>query len=171
MRKITLFGLAGTGTSTVGRALAKKLGMQFVSSGDFSRSIAKELGLSINQFDEICRQDPTYDKKIDQRMIEFGQHQDNFLAEGRMTWYFIPDAFKIKLECNFDERIRRIATREQVAIEKAKDETMVREQVVADRFKKAYGQASISENSNFDLIIASGAISAEAVVDKIISRL
>jgi cytidylate kinase len=104
-------------------------------------------------------------------MFEFGQNQDNFLAEGRMTWYFIPDAFKIKLECNFGERIKRIANREQITIAKAKDETMVREQVVADRFKKAYGQASISKNSNFDLIIDSGAISAETVVDKIISCL
>ena len=91
--KLTLSGLAGTGTSTVGRALASKLNLKFVSSGDFCRQLGGELNMTINQFDELCSQDPSYDRKVDQKIVEFGKSNDDFIAEGRMTWHFVPDAF------------------------------------------------------------------------------
>jgi cytidylate kinase len=41
--KITIFGLAGSGTSTIGKLLCEKLGYKFMSSGNIMRSWAKEL--------------------------------------------------------------------------------------------------------------------------------
>lgn len=171
MKKITLSGLAGTGTSTVGRAVAKKLNLKFVSSGDFCRQLGAELGLTINQFDELCKIDSSYDKKVDQRMVEFGKNNDNFLAEGRMTWYFIPDAFKIKLDCTLDERIRRIGMRENKSTEIALKETLGRQEVVADRFKNAYKVENCADNGNFDMIIDTTNISVEEVVNTIIKSI
>jgi cytidylate kinase len=81
-KKITLSGNAGTGKSTVGKLLAEKLGCEFVSVGDFSRKFAeKEFGLSINEFQEKCRQQPELDDLIDQKFKGYCNEHNNLVVD------------------------------------------------------------------------------------------
>jgi len=96
MAKITIFGLAGTGTTSAGKMLAEKLGYQFVSSGNMFRDMANENGMTLNEFEEATNKDSKYDDALDQKIKEFGEKNDNFIVESRLAWHFIPDSLKIK---------------------------------------------------------------------------
>ncbi len=153
MAKITIDGLAGTGKSTATKMLAEKLGYQFSSSGDFIRMQAKELGLSIHQFDDLARTDSKYDITRDKMVEKYGKIHNDFIVEGRLGWKFIPDAHKVKLHCDFDARVRRAADRDGLDFETAKRHTIQREEAIADRFFRYYGIENAIDDSHFDLII------------------
>jgi|GEM_PF-1428927 ATP-dependent DNA helicase RecG len=53
--KIVLTGNAGSGKSTVGKMLAERLGVDFLSIGDICRKKAVSLGMDINQFQEYLK--------------------------------------------------------------------------------------------------------------------
>jgi len=171
MAKITLFGLAGTGTSSVGKALSKKLGYTFMSTGNIFRAKADSLGLTLHQFEELCNQNPEHDKALDQEVKKFGDGNDNFVIESRLAWYFIPDSIKIKLHCDFSERIRRVAKRDVVTVDKAKELTVAREAFGAQRYKDFYGITDFAPDSAFDLSIDTTTTPIEKVLERIQSYL
>ena len=39
----------------------------------------------------------------------WGEVQDNFVLDSHIGWFFVPSAIKVKLGCELEERIRRIA--------------------------------------------------------------
>ena len=73
LAKITIFGLAGTGTTSVGKALAKRLGYKFLSSGDIFRQKAIDLGIEFYKFEKLCRGNPKHDLELDEYVGKFGK--------------------------------------------------------------------------------------------------
>jgi len=171
MAKITIFGLAGTGTSSVGKLLAEKLGYSFVSTGNIFRKKASDLGLSLQKFEELARTDPKYDKELDEEIVAFGKANDNFVVESRLAWFFIPDSVKIKLDCDFDERVRRVSARDGVAFEEGKRLTLIREPADNKRYQEIYGITDIDSEKNFDFTIDTTSIPVREVVEKIVAYL
>lgn len=107
--KITISGLGGTGKSTVAKLLADRLGYESMSGGGIFRQMAAEQGMSVEEFDQfVTGGDESFDHKLDKRQEEYGKEHSDFVLESRLGWYFVPDAVKIKLICDLDERIRRI---------------------------------------------------------------
>src|SRR3989304_2879763 len=163
MAKITIFGLAGTGTTSAGKMLAGKLGYQFLSTGYIFRDMAKENGMTLNKFEEATNKNPKYDNQLDQRIKEFGEKNDNFVVESRLAWHFIPDSIKIKLECDFETRVKRVAARDKISFEEAREHTEFREKMIAERYRKYYGITDFTDEK-FDLVIDTANIDVEAVV-------
>jgi len=166
MAKITIFGLAGTGTTSAGKMLAEKLGYQFVSSGNMFRDMANENGMTLNEFEEATNKDSKYDDALDQKIKEFGEKNDNFIVESRLAWHFIPDSLKIKLVCGFNERIRRVAEREKISFEEAKEHNEFRDKKIAERYEKYYGIKDFNDGK-FDLVIDTTKTSIQDVTLKI----
>jgi cytidylate kinase len=170
-KKITISGLAGVGKGTTARLLAKKLAWQALSGGDMFREMASEQGLPLNEFEDLTKKDPQFDLKLDQRIKEFGESNENFVFESRLAWYFIPDAFKIKLSCNYEERTRRIAQREKKDIAVVKEETDHREEAIKERYKKYYDIDNWHADENFDLIVDTTHTPPDGVVAEILENL
>ncbi len=107
---ITVSGKAGSGKSTVSKLLAKKLGLKHYSSGDFMRQMAKERGVTLAELSKQAEQDKgAIDKEIDERQKELGKKENNFVIDGRLSAFFIPNAdFKVFLDCDDDVRAKRI---------------------------------------------------------------
>src|ERR1700722_10395135 len=116
MAKITIFGLAGTGTSSTGKILAETLHYSYHSSGSMFRDHAKKLGLDVYQFVELCTAEPRYNRELDREIELFGKRNDDFVMESRLAWHFIPDSFKIKLVCDLDIRLARVSKRDGITI-------------------------------------------------------
>ena len=166
--KITLFGLAGTGTSSTGKAVADKLGLEFLSTGNMFRAQAKDLGLTVNELDQKCLTDPVYDKMLDQKIADYGKNNDNFIIESRMAWFFVPDSIKIKLTCDFDTRLGRVANRDNVSLYDARHLTLEREDAIFDRYARYYGVSDFQKDDNFDVMIDNTNLAFAEVVGRVI---
>jgi len=168
MAKITVFGLAGTGTSSAGKLLAERLNYRFISSGGMFRARAKELGLSLLEFGALCEREPEHDKGLDQEIEYIGETTDNFVVESRLAWYFVPDSVKIKFICDFTERARRLAERDGGTPKEAGEAAKIRDRSEALRYQSYYGLKNFGADINFNLIVDTTNISTIDVVEKIL---
>lgn len=164
MAKITIFGLAGVGTSTVG---AERLGYEFVSSGGIFRKKAADIGLELHKLQALAEKDDKFDKELDREIEKFGKENDDFVVESRLAWFFIPDSIKIKLFCEFNERVRRVAERDKIPVAEARERVTVRENTDSLRYKNFYGINDINDDEHFDLIIDTSAITPQEIVNRI----
>lgn len=171
MAKITLFGLAGTGKTSAGKLVAEKLGYEFQSSGNMFRALAQEKGITLGEFEQLSKSDSQYDLALDKKVEEYGKTHEDFLFESRLAWYFIPDSFKIYFDCEFEERISRVAYREKKPLEQVRKETLDRESAIAERYEKYYGIKDVTNKAHFDLIIDTKVHNLEEVVSLILKTL
>jgi cytidylate kinase len=171
MVKITIFGLAGTGTSTVGRKLSLILSLKFESSGNIFREMAKSNDMSLAEFGKLCETDSQYDILLDKKIEEFGKKNNDILVESRLAYHFIPDSIKIKLKCKNEIRIKRISDRDNLSLKDAKIATEKREENEKKRYLKYYNINDMGDDKYFDIIVDSSYISIEEVCDYIIKKL
>ena len=94
---ITLSGQLGSGKSTVGKLLAKKLGYTFYSTGNAQRKIAAERGLTTLELNKLSMTDSSIDAQIDSIFKELACQDDNFIVDSRLGFFFIPSSLKVKL--------------------------------------------------------------------------
>lgn len=170
--KITIFGNPGTGKSTVGKLLASQLGFECKSSGNMFREMAAELGITVEELDVLSQQDPQYDIKLDQMVVEYGKTHDDFIFESRLAWHFIPDSIKLALVCEENEAARRVAEREGITQEKAKENNDLRLATYAKRYPVYYpGLHYPPTSEDFDLTMDVTAILPDKIVEKIVAFL
>lgn len=105
---ISLSGAPGSGKSTIAIMLAEKLGWPRYYMGGMRREAAKKRGLTLAEYNKLGETDIATDREVDDYQINLGKTEDNFVIEGRTSWYFIPNSFKIYLDVNLDEGAKRI---------------------------------------------------------------
>ncbi len=166
--KITIFGNPGTGKSTVAKLLATRLGFECKSSGNMFREMAAELGITVEELDVRSQYDSQYDIKLDQMVAEYGKTHDNFVFESRLAWHFIPDSAKLALVCEESEAARRVAEREGISQEKAKENNNLRLATYAQRYPVYYpGLHYPPTSDDFDLTIDVTSILPDKIVEQI----
>ena len=105
---ITISGKAGSGKSTIAKQLSKKLKLKHYSIGDLMRQIALDKGISLNELSKQAESDKSIDKELDKKQIAL-KNKDNFIIDGRLTAFFIPNAdLKVFLDCDDEVRAERI---------------------------------------------------------------
>ncbi|NUM42573.1 MAG: AAA family ATPase, partial [Leptospiraceae bacterium] len=95
---ISISGAHGSGKSTVAQMLAKKLFWPRYYIGGLRREAAKKRGLTLAEYNALGETDPTTDTEVDEYQRQLGLSSDNFIIEGRTSWYFIPHSFKVYLD-------------------------------------------------------------------------
>lgn len=171
MTKITIFGLAGTGTSTVGRLLASKLNCAFFSTGGIFREQAAALGVPIQDYDKLAEKDENIDREVDLRIAHIGKIHENLVLESRLGWHFVPDSFKVKFVCDDTERFSRVARRDGLSLPDAIKNSLSREKSHSERFRKLYGMEDYGADEHFDFIINTTDVRAYEVVDIICNKI
>ena len=173
MVTITISGTHGSGKSTVGKLLKKKLGIKYVYSGKKFRETAKKYHMSLEEFGIYCEKNKDIDKELDNRQLEILQ-KGNVILEGRLAgWIAYRNnitAVKIMLKANIDTRAKRIVKREEGDITKRKKEILNREKSEAKRYKKYYN-IDLKDTSIYDLVINSEEKTPEEIVDIIINEI
>lgn len=168
MVKITLFGLGGSGTSTIAKLFCKKNNYTFMSSGNIFREMANDKKMDVYQFNKWAEtHSQKVDFELDKKVEKFGQKNNNFIFESRLAWHFIPDSIKIKIFCEFEKRCQRIQKRDGGNIEIIKEKNIKREKSELKRYKKCYKIENYSDDKHFDLIINSTNLTPQEIVNKI----
>jgi predicted cytidylate kinase len=156
--------------------LSEKLGFQLNSAGNFFRELAKEKGFeSVLDFQKVIHaegnSDFSVDIETDERTKKFGLENTNFVIEGRLCAHMVPDAFKILLTCSDEERFRRVAQRQKIDIEDAKQETLEREKLYTNFYKRFYKIENYLDDSHYDLVVDTTNILPEEIIENIINKL
>lgn len=103
MAIIRVGGHLGAGKTTLCKKLAEHLGYQYSYTGGVFREMAKERGLTIEEFYSQLVADPALEKSVDDRQIDLMMSRDNLVMEGRIT-AFLPCAFRpVNLFIKVDE--------------------------------------------------------------------
>src|SRR3989338_8656535 len=100
---ITISGMPGSGKTTVANKIAKKLKLRHYSMGDLRGEVALKHGMNIDELNKLGEKKRWTDKEIDDYQRRLGKTQDNFIIDGRLSWYFIPKSIKIFLNVKLEE--------------------------------------------------------------------
>ncbi|MBS3107436.1 cytidylate kinase family protein [Candidatus Woesearchaeota archaeon] len=172
---ITISGKNGSGKSTIAKELAKSLGLKHKSSGDFFRDLAKEKGLSFDELGKLADKDPKIDNEIDNKQKRFGEIENNFVMDGRLSFFFIPHSFKIFLDVSdrvAAERIFKEGRSEEhyLSLKDAEYKLRERNDSLRKRFLSKYN-VDYCDFKNYDLVIDTTKMPIKVIKDKILRTL
>jgi cytidylate kinase len=160
---ISISGAAGSGKTTIAKMLSAKLGWPRYYMGEIRRRKAKERGMTLAEYNKLGEVDPSTDLEIDEYQKELAKKKDNFIIEGRTSWYFMPHSLKIYFDVQEKEGAKRIFNdlRKNAARNEDKDIKIyqnvlqsLRERKKSDikRYKKYYN-IDVYNKKNYDCVI------------------
>jgi CMP/dCMP kinase len=176
---ISFAGAIGSGKSTIAEMISKKLNMPRYYMGSIMREIAKQKNMPFSDLMELCINDPSVDHDVDEYQTQLGKNQDNFVIEGRTSWYFIPHSLKIFLDVDEEESARRIFNDQQNKIRHNETSTITsveemvksikhRKQSEVERYKKYYG-IDVYNYKNYDFVLDTTNLTIEEVYNKMLT--
>ncbi len=172
---ISISGAAGSGKSTIAKMLSEKLGWPRYYIGGIRRQKAKEKGMTLSEYNKLGETDPGTDFEVDEYQKKLGEKDDNFIMEGRTSWYFIPNSFKIYFDVDEKEGANRIfkdlqnsQKRNEGQNLKSRDDVLksmrARKQSDIKRYKKYYN-IDVYDKKNYDYVLDTTNLSAKEVFD------
>jgi len=174
---ITIGGKSGSGKGTVSDMLVKKLGYEYLSVGNMKRELAKQMGLSIYEFD-VLGDVPGNAEKFDKQYEDMQRDLDPqgaIILDSRLGFYCQPKAFNVFLEVDIKEAARRIMDAgrwsDETAyntLEEAINETQARNDAMQKRYLKLY-DIDYFDPIHYDLVIDTTDKTPEEVLDLIIT--
>ena len=167
---ITLSGLPGSGTSTVARTVATRLGLDHLDGGTVFRTLASERGATLAEFARIAEADDSIDRALDDRLIDRARDGD-VLLESRLAGWLATRAalraLRIWIHCDEVERARRVGARDGHETDEALATNQAREASERTRYLGFYG-IDLQDLSIYDLVVDSTSTSPDDIIDQIV---
>lgn len=156
---IALSGELASGKGTVSKILMNDLHYGVYRNGEYVRSLAKELGIDINDMNFYLEKHPEIDRDIEASASKYALNNDEFIIDARLGWYAVPESFKVYLTVDLDEAARRAfgdenrkVTEKFNSVEEQKNAIIGRRKSENARYLELYGV--IQDNfDNYDLVI------------------
>ena len=170
---ICISGLPGCGKSTVAKKIAEKYGLKYISGGDALKKLAVEAGFKPSgedwwETEEGMRflskrmEDPKFDRKVDEKLIEMAKEGNIVLDSWTMPW-LLKEGFKIWLDAPLEVRAARTAKRDNISPEKAIQLLKEREEKTKRIYEKLYGFSLGEDFSPFNIVLDTEKLDAEEV--------
>lgn len=165
IRLITVSGRIASGSTTLAKKLAQHLSWRHVEGGEIFWE-AVRARLQLNPKDTGLRPDEE-DAAFDASLKEMLRTQQHIVVETKLAGFNaqgVPDVFKILVVCEdatgADQtqiRIDRLVNREQMTMEEAKEEVLVREKSDIEKWQRLYANSDPEwlywDRKYYDLII------------------
>ena len=150
---VTISGPHGSGKSTYAVKLAESLSLRHVSAGMLFRKLAHERRVSLERFQEMAAADPSIDRLVDERTMQEAERGD-VVVDGQLAGWVLKEIsdLRVLLTAPLVVRLERIAARDRISLEEARRQTLHREGVQAERYRKHYG-FSVDDWSIYHLIL------------------
>ena len=171
---ISLTGDLASGKGETSRILIEKLGYGIYRNGQYFRKLAKEMNMSVTEFNIYVEDHPEIDKQIESSAAEYAKTHDNFIIDARLGWYAVPESFKVYLKVDIDVAAKRAFndpdrkdTESFATVEEQKQDMIKRANLEKERYFHLYGIRQ-GDISNYDLIVDTTYQTPEEVADSII---
>jgi len=177
---ISISGKPGSGKSTVAKRLAEELGYKYYYVGGMRRKAAQEKGMTLAEFNKLGEKESYTDRDFDEWQAELGTRENNFVIEGRTSFYFIPRSLKICLDVSYEEGARRIwngLQREQKEVRNEDRNLSSHEDVLKSikervksgtiRYAKYYDIKDVFDKKHFDFYLDTTKLSPEEEYQKV----
>ena len=117
MRKVTISGHPGSGTSTLVEGLSKHFSWTSINGGQIFRNEASERKLTLAEFGELCSNDETVDLTLDEKLRTHILDQVTNIIESRLAgWWGYKlqfDCIRIWLKVSEQERAKRVTAEKE----------------------------------------------------------
>ncbi|NHI93136.1 MAG: cytidylate kinase [Candidatus Lokiarchaeota archaeon] len=150
---IAIAGLHGTGKSVQAKLIAEQFKLKYISIGEIFRELANQKNMDLETFSKYCENNPEIDSELDDLITKKAKEGNCIIDSQLAAWKSgeLSD-LKIFLTAPLEIRVKRIATRDNFPLEKAKIETIAREQSEKMRYLKSYN-INIEDLTIYDVII------------------
>ncbi len=147
---IAISGFSGTGKNTLGEKLAQKYNLKHIQ---FSfKDIAKKENKSLLEVQKEANLDFSYDKKLDEKIINEAKTGNCVITTWLAPWMIKECDLRIWLFAPLDVRVERIAKRDNMTINDAKNHVLARDRDNIERYKRVYS-IDITDQSIFDICL------------------
>ena len=172
---VTISGHPGSGTSTLVDGLCQHLHWKKINGGQVFRDLAKEKGLSLEEFGQYCSEDEAVDKELDALLTQTMLSDDSpEIIESRLAGWW---AFKNNIDCariwidvSEDIRASRVVNREGGA--HSEQLRLIRERMDYDgaRYLRYYA-IDIDSHEPYTYVIQSDDLNAVEVLEMVLEHL
>ncbi len=162
MPVIAISGQAGSGKTTVAKAIAERLGLKLVSAGRLFRRLAEERGMGLVDFHTLAEKDLDIDRRLD-GLVRDEAVAGDVVVEGHVAAWIVRDVADVALYLKADvsERARRVALRDGKPVDVALREIVERESSNKKRYYELYRVDVERDLHVFDLVIDTTYIDAD----------
>lgn len=179
---VSICGKPGSGKSSVAKAIAKEFNLKRYYMGRLRREMARDRGMTLAELNKLGEQEEFTDKEVDDYQKKLGQTEDNFVIEGRTSFFLIPQSYKIFLDVSTEEGAKRIWGDLQTNREKRNEanglngledvKKSINDRMTSDtiRYRKYY-DVDVFEKKHYDLYLDTTNIDKEGVIKKVIESI
>jgi len=173
--------MTASGKSTLAKKLVKRYGLDYVCGGNALKKIAREKGYRYSgpgwwethegqAFLRRREKDPTFDKKVDRKLIQIAKTKRNVLLDSwTLAWLFNEkNTLKIWLKCSQHARARRAAKRDRTSIREAQNALRNKDEESKSIYRDLYGFRLEDDLAPFDLAVDTSRLD-EHIVYRIVS--
>lgn len=164
---ITIAGDHASGQGSLANTLNRDLGYEIYRNGQYARKLAKEMGMTIVEFQQYLNEHEELDRQIEKSASDYAKTHDNLVVDAKLGWYAIPDSFKIYLKVDINKAAQRVFNDEKrkdtehfESIEDAKEQIIFRHNEENVRWLKTYG-INRDDMSNYDFVLDTTDLSIE----------
>jgi len=175
---ICISGLTGTGKSTVGRKLAERYGLKYVSGGEALKEKAAELGYHVDRpgwweseeamsFMEERLRNPSFDKEVDEWLVELGRKGGVVIDSWTIAWLLDRGiGLRVWLYASPAVRAERVARRNGISVEDALRALAEKDERTRAIYERIYG-FDLLDLSPYDLVVDTDNLGQEDVLSAI----
>jgi cytidylate kinase len=173
---IVISGLPGSGSTTIAKALAERLGLDLFSPGHVHKGIAKdsikdnrnETSAVTDAWETEQGKSKEFHKGLDHKQIDVAS-KGGVVICGKLSIHFLPNAdLKVWLDVPLRTRAERSAGRDKISVEEAEKAILSRQETERSEFIRIYGFDYNEQKEDADLVLDTTGMAEEQSVEKIL---
>ncbi len=172
---IVIAGLPAVGKTTIAQELAKEFNINLYNGGDILKMLANEKGYATSgndwwdtreakKFMSERRSNPLFDKEVDQKLVELVKSGNVIITSYTLPW-LAPQSLKFWLKGSLSNRAKRMANRDNIAVDTAVEIIQERDIENTGIYRKLYGFEFGSDLSVFDFILNTDLLCLDSLIE------
>jgi cytidylate kinase len=177
---IVISGWPAVGKTTIACKLAEEFGSVMYNGGDILKMLAEDKGYSVKRDDwwdtteakkfmEERKSDPSFDKKVDKKLIEIVKKGGAVITSYTLPWLVLEESvviiIKFWLRGSPENRAKRMANRDDISFAEAKSIIKLRDEENKRIYYRLYGFRFGEDLAVFDYVLNTDRLSLGSLVE------